>query len=475
MTEQLAIHPIAAIFPVMAADELERLADDIQANGLREPVTLYEGKILDGRNRAMACSLRGIELQTREFHGSSSEALALVWSKNRVRRHLTSSQAAVAEARRARFCAEYAAEIAKIKADARQRQRAGGKLAGRGRPMRLKPIVTNLGSNPNDRKTNAIRAKSSGTNRTYVAEAEKLLAEAPELAKEVAAGKLTIPQAIAELRRRQKRAELKVKANTTAVADPDWEIRHGDCLTILPSLSEKARLVFADPPYNIGINYGEGQAADRLDDDAYLAWVEKWLTACRDLLTADGSLWVLIGDEYAAEYVVMLKRLGLKIRSWIKWFETFGVNCANNFNRCSRHLLYCVRDPQNFVFNTEAVTRPSDRQLKYQDKRANPGGKIWDNVWGINPPIPRLTGTCKERVPDFPTQLPLALLEPIVLCASEPGDLVVDPFNGSGSSGVAAIRNNRRYFGIEKSAEFTKISRMRLAATGLLLPTSASH
>ena len=94
--------------------------------------------------------------------------------------------------------------------------------------------------------------------------------------------------------------------------------------------------------------------------------------------------------------------------------------------------------------------------------QANPGGKLWDNVWGIEPAIPRLTGTCNERIPDFPTQLPLALVTPIVLCASDPGDLVVDPFSGSGTTGVAAICNGRRYVGIEKSEKFTELARLRL-------------
>jgi site-specific DNA-methyltransferase (adenine-specific) len=119
-------------------------------------------------------------------------------------------------------------------------------------------------------------------------------------------------------------------------------------------------------------------------------------------------------------------------------------------------------DARRFVFNRDAVTRPSDRQAKYADKRANPRGKLWDDVWGINPPIPRLTGTCNERIPGFPTQLPLRLLEPIVLCASEPGDLVVDPFCGSGTTGVAAIENKRRFIGIEKSDKFARLARLRL-------------
>jgi site-specific DNA-methyltransferase (adenine-specific) len=192
-----------------------------------------------------------------------------------------------------------------------------------------------------------------------------------------------------------------------------------------------------------------------------MKWVRQWFALCWDCLTDDGSLWVMIGDEYAAEYAVELKATGYTLRSWIKWYETFGVNCSNKFNRTSRHIFYAVKDPAAFVFNPEAVTRPSDRQTKYGDSRASSGGKIWDDVWQI----PRLTGTCSERIPDFPTQLPLALVEPIVLCASMPGDLVVDPFNGSGTTGVASVQNARKYVGIEKSEVFADMASKRITAS----------
>jgi DNA modification methylase len=134
------------------------------------------------------------------------------------------------------------------------------------------------------------------------------------------------------------------------------------------------------------------------------------------------------------------------------------------FNRCSRPLLWLVKDPNRFVFNEDApeIRRRSDRQEKYNDSRANPAGKLWDDVWDINPPIPRLTGTCAERLPDFPTQLPLALLRPIIACASEPGDLVVDPHAGSSTTGAAALEMGRRYLGVELSEKFVKLSRLRL-------------
>jgi site-specific DNA-methyltransferase (adenine-specific) len=136
-----------------------------------------------------------------------------------------------------------------------------------------------------------------------------------------------------------------------------------------------------------------------LDDRTYLDWCREWLAECTRLLTPDGSLWVMINDEYADHFGIMLRDIGLDRRAWIKWYETFGVNCINNFNRCSRHIFYCVKDADRFVFNRDAVSRPSDRQTKYNDRRADPVGKLWDNVWCI----PRLVGTSRERIPGFPT------------------------------------------------------------------------
>jgi DNA modification methylase len=177
-------------------------------------------------------------------------------------------------------------------------------------------------------------------------------------------------------------------------------------------------------------------------------------------LTADGSLWVMICDEYAGEFACLLKTLGVTIRNWIKWYETFGVNCTTKFNRCSRHIFYCVKNNKRFVFDPDGVTRASDRQTKYHDDRANEWGKIWDDVWNI----PRLVGTAKERIPEFPTQLPKALLRPIIGCASRVGDLVVDPFSGTATTGDEAISQGRRYLGIEKNARFAELSRLRLGA-----------
>ena len=454
----LTLHPDCEQIPRMRDDEWTRFLEDVKQRGVLEPIVVQSGGIvLDGRHRLDAARTRGDRtIPGRLVDFGKREQLEFIITSAVLRRHLTDDQRSILAAR----FREPISRAAKA-----ERAKKAGQTGGTGRTKQ-----NSLSTAAVDKLLPKLDTRKKAAKQFHVSErrlqsATEIERESSDLADRVLNGDLTLPQAKQELRREQKRQALKTKAaevEQTAAGGPIWEIHQSDCLEILPTLTDLARLIFADPPYNIGIDYGAGKRADRLPDDRYMAWVEEWLAACRDALTPDGSLWVLIGDEYAGEYAVTLKRLGLPIRSWIKWFESFGVNCSRNFNRCSRHLFYCVRDPKHFVFHEDAVTRPSDRQTKYGDKRANPGGKLWDNVWGIEPAIPRLTGTCNERIPDFPTQLPLALVTPIVLCASDPGDLVVDPFSGSGTTGVAAIQNGRRYIGIERSETFAKLSELRL-------------
>jgi site-specific DNA-methyltransferase (adenine-specific) len=249
-------------------------------------------------------------------------------------------------------------------------------------------------------------------------------------------------------------------------ADPasEWQIHRADCLEFLPTIPEgSVRLAFADPPYNIGMDYGD-HYDDNLERDEFCDWCGRWLCALDRVVADDGSFWLLINHQWAQDLRALAEGAGFHLRQWLTWYESFGVNTTRMFNLCSRPLLWFVKDPDHFVFNEQApqIRRKSAREEKYNDGRANPEGKLWDDVWGINPEIPRVPGTARERMPDFPTQLPLALLRPIVACASEPGDLVLDPFSGSGTTGAACIELGRRFLGIELSEEFADLSRLRL-------------
>lgn len=222
--------------------------------------------------------------------------------------------------------------------------------------------------------------------------------------------------------------------------------------------SRSVDLVFADPPYNIGVDYGRGACADLLPPAEYLNWCREWMFECYHILTDIGTMWVMINDEWAGHFSVILEELGFHQRNWIKWYETFGVNCVNKFNRTSRHIFYCVKDSKQLVFHSDAVMRPSARQSKYRDKRASWGGKVWDDVWQI----PRLVGSAQERIKELPTQLPLAILRPIIACTSNPGDLVLDPFMGSGTTLRAAKDLGRKAIGIEIEEKYCEIAAKRL-------------
>lgn len=462
---QLKNHPAADAFPPMDADRLAEVKADIAANGQREPITLCDGMILDGRHRYQACVYLGIEPKFRDFDG---DPWAFAWSLNGARRDLEATVRGLIYRRCQEGSEKWSKRQARI-AEEGNRKRAeatkGNTNAAKDKP---KTVADHCDPRPFSggkhvaREERAAEAKVSPATWARVEQ----IAKRPDLEKKVVAGEMKPAEALREIRSSKRREQLEEAAAKAAEVQhssdrPAWSILNVDVLDGLAAVRDEhgpARLIFTDPPYNIGIDYGGGKAADRLWDDDYLRWVDDWIGLCCDCLTDDGSLWVMIGDEYAAEYAGIMKRRGLTIRSWIKWYETFGVNCQNKFNRTSRHIFYAVKDDGDFVFNPEPVTRPSDRQMKYGDSRASAGGKLWDDVWQI----PRLTGTCAERIPDFPTQLPLALVEPVVLCSSMPGDLVVDPFNGSGTTGVASVRNGRKYVGIEKSEKFADVASKRL-------------
>jgi len=229
---------------------------------------------------------------------------------------------------------------------------------------------------------------------------------------------------------------------------PIGRIVNGDVLEVLPTWPAGCvDLVFADPPFNIGYKYDKYR--DTLAPPEYLAWTERWIDECLRVLTATGSFWIAIGDEYAAEIRVMMRRRAT-LRNWVIWRYTFGQCCKGKFNRGHAHLFYFVKDPKHFTFNADAVRVPSDRQLKYADIRANPKGKLPDDVWTFS----RVCGTFKERVQWHPCQMPVTLLERIILACSSPGAVVLDPFAGSGTTLVAAARRKRRWVGVELSEQY---------------------
>ncbi|MFC1792037.1 DNA-methyltransferase [Planctomycetota bacterium] len=217
-------------------------------------------------------------------------------------------------------------------------------------------------------------------------------------------------------------------------------------------------LIFADPPFNIGYKYDKYY--DKVKKKNYIAWTEEWMSVCKKVLKPHGSFYIAIGDDYAANVKLIADELGLIMRNWIIWHYTFGQQMKNKYARSHTHIFYFVNDKTTFTFNDYAVRVPSDRQLIYNDKRANPAGKMPDDVWGE---YPRVCGTFKERTGWHPCQMPEVLLKRIIAASSNPGDCVLDPFCGSGTTAAAACQLGRKYVGVEISKQYVENSNKRLA------------
>lgn len=232
----------------------------------------------------------------------------------------------------------------------------------------------------------------------------------------------------------------------------------GDCIELLGrSKKPFADLIFADPPFNIGYKYDKYH--DKVEKNNYLAWTRDWMAACMQVLKPEGSFYIAIGDDYAAHVRIIGEELGLTLRNWIIWHYTFGQQTKTKFARSHTHIFYFVRDPKNFIFNDRAIRVPSDRQLIYNDKRAISAGKVPDDVWNT---FSRVCGTFKEREGWHPCQMPELLLARIIAVSSNPGDLVFDPFIGSGTSAAAAKQLKRNYCGIDISKNYVENTKKRL-------------
>lgn len=265
-----------------------------------------------------------------------------------------------------------------------------------------------------------------------------------------------------------------------ALANPDTRVYVGDCRDLLPRIPECAAgqidLVFADPPFNWKRAYDKWD--DDLPDDEYLQFTYGWLDLCVAALAPHGSLWVNIPDDWAAEIVVHLKERGLHMVNWCVWHYRFGQNTTKRFINSKVHALYFARsratradDPvHGRIWNPGQVLEISDRRAIYFDPRTEskrdgmPAGKrvpmdVWyGQYWG------RIQGNNKERRANHDNQLPEVYLERVVRACSDPGMLVMDPFLGSGTTGVVARALNRRFIGTEYSAANAKSAFKRIQA-----------
>lgn len=252
----------------------------------------------------------------------------------------------------------------------------------------------------------------------------------------------------------------------------------GDCVEGMSKMPDgSVNLAFVDPPYNIGFDYGEDGHKDNMRPEVYSKWCNDWMAHIYRVLAPTGAFWLTIGDEWVAELKVMATHtFGFKMRSWVVWYYTFGVNCTQKFTRSHAHLLYFTKHQTHFTFHPDQVRVPSARALVYNDKRANPKGRLPDDTWILRPQdlpegfaansdtwsFPRVCGTFKQRQDGAANQLPEQLLGRIIRACSNEGDLVLDPMAGTGTTLAVAKKLNRRWYGFENVPRFSKLAQTRI-------------
>lgn len=176
MTTTHKIHPAAELFPMMSHEDLWNLAEDIKKNGLLEPVILYHGEVLDGRNRLKACELAEVDPQFAEVNGDVPSPTQYVFSKNLNRRHLTVNQKAMIAAK----------SLPLLEEEARQRQGGSGRFHGLG-PIEPEPVDSGRVG-----RSALIAAEAVGVGSSTVKRMARVLREDPELAEQVERGEVSV-------------------------------------------------------------------------------------------------------------------------------------------------------------------------------------------------------------------------------------------------------------------------------------------
>ncbi|MSP50791.1 MAG: site-specific DNA-methyltransferase [Alphaproteobacteria bacterium] len=244
------------------------------------------------------------------------------------------------------------------------------------------------------------------------------------------------------------------------------QIIRGDCVEVMNRLpAGSVDLVFADPPYNLQLQQDlrrpDQSQVDAVDDEwdkfadfaTYDRFTKSWLTACRRVLKDNGSLWVIGSYHNIFRVGAILQDLGFWILNDIVWRKSNPMPNfrGRRFTNAHETLIWCAKDRgKRYTFNYDAM-KALNEDLQMRS----------DWLLPLCTGAERLKSNGKKA---HPTQKPEALLYRVVLAATRLGDVVLDPFFGTGTTGAVAKRLNRRYIGIEQSDEYAGHAEKRLAA-----------
>ena len=241
----------------------------------------------------------------------------------------------------------------------------------------------------------------------------------------------------------------------------DFRLLQGDSLSLLKQFSsDSVDVIFADPPYflsNGGFTCKSGRMA-RVDkgkwdrsggvEEDYKFHV-KWLQECQRILTNDGTIWVSGTMHNIFSVGFAIQRLGYKLLNDITWFKRNpppNLSCRY-FTHATETILWAGKSPKTKHYFNYALMKQFNM------------GKQMKSLWSILPPK-----KAEKEFGKHPTQKPMELLERIVLASTQPGDTILDPFSGSGTTGIAASRHGRNYIGIELMPEYNNLAISRYLA-----------
>ena len=237
--------------------------------------------------------------------------------------------------------------------------------------------------------------------------------------------------------------------------DGTFILYHANCLDVLEQMPEgSVRLIFADPPYflsgggttcqsgrRVSVDKGRWDAA-RTPEEVH-DFNLRWLAACQRVLHPDGTMFVSGTRHVIFSLGFAMQQLGFKILNDITWYKVTpppNLSCRY-FTHATETIIWAAKNHK------------SKHYFDYQAMKADNAGKQMRSLWSILPPT-----KAEKRFGKHPTQKPLALLDRILRAASRPGDLVLDPFNGSGTTGIAAALLGRRYIGIDLEDRYLRVT-----------------
>jgi len=242
------------------------------------------------------------------------------------------------------------------------------------------------------------------------------------------------------------------------------KIIYADALEALKTLPDNSvDLIFADPPYNIGKNFN-GKIEKWETEESYLEWCYEWLDLCVQKLKPNGSFYVMTATQFMPYFDIHLRKK-LTILSRLVWsYDSSGVQAKKYYGSMYEPILFCVKDKNNYIFNTndilvEAKTGAKRKLIDYRKSipTVYNSEKVPGNVWEFSRVRYRM-----DEYENHPTQKPIALLERIIKASSNEGDLVLDPFSGTFTTCFVAKELGRNSIGIELQDEYVKIGLRRL-------------